>query len=259
MAALQLSVGPEPADNLGRAGALVDEAASAGAMMVALPECFVGSYGTAHFRKWAECVPRSLAEADALQLTGGAAMLCRRAAANGITAMGGVVEEEVVEGADAAASASDQTTRLYNTTVVYGPDGDLVSAYRKIHLSRVLGVTSESDVFAAGDRPGTFRAALPPKQAAAWTAASHSAGKGEGESTGAGTGEVGGGDGGGGGGGGATPRVGLLCCFDLRFSGLLRQYAPSGAHGPCDMLFAPSAFLDLTGVDHWDLLVRRVR
>ena len=159
VAALQLSVGPDPSDNLGRAGALIDEAASAGASLVGLPECFVGSYGTANFHKWAERVPRSLAEAEALQLKGGAAMLCRSAAAHRITAMGGVVEEEVEE-ADVAAPPSDQATaRLYNTTVVYGPDGDLVARYRKVHLSRVLGVTSESDVLTPGDEPVAASAA----------------------------------------------------------------------------------------------------
>jgi predicted amidohydrolase len=111
--------------------------------------------------------------------------------------------------------------------------------YRKIHLSRVLGITSESDVFSAGDSPTTFRAALPPTHAAAWAAASPPTGESDGGSR------------------GDTPHVGLLCCFDLRFSGILRQYTPSGSHGQCDVLFAPSAFLDATGVDHWDLLVRR--
>ena len=239
VAALQLSVGPDPTDNLGRAEALIDEAALAGASLVGLPECFVGSYGTANFHKWAERVPRSLAEADALQLSGGAAMLCRSAAAHRITAMGGVVEEEVEE-VDVAAPPSDQTTaRLYNTTVVYGPGGDLVARYRKIHLSRVLGITSESDVFSAGAAPTTFSAALPPTQAAAWAAASPPTCESDDGSR------------------GGTPHVGLLCCFDLRFSGILRQYTPSGSHGQCDLLFAPSAFLDATGVDHWDLLVRR--
>ena len=94
VAALQLSVGPDPTDNLGRAEALIDEAASAGASLVGLPECFVGSYGTENFHKWAERVPRSLAEATG---SGGAAMLCRSAAAHRITAMGGVVEEERYE------------------------------------------------------------------------------------------------------------------------------------------------------------------
>lgn len=239
VAALQLSVGPDPSDNLGRARALIDEAASAGASLVGLPECFVGSYGTANFHKWAERVPRNLAEADALQLTGGAAMLCRSAAAHRITAMGGVVEE-VVEEADAAAPSSGQAAaQLYNTTVVYGPDGDLVARYRKIHLSRVLGITSESDVFSAGDAPTTFHTTLPPMQAAAWAAESAPTGEGDRESR------------------GGAPHVGLLCCFDLRFSGILRQYTPLGTHGQCDVLFAPSAFLDATGVDHWDLLVRR--
>ena len=95
---------------------------------------------------------------------------------------------------------------------VYGPDG-LLASYRKIHLSRVLGVTSESDVLSAGDAPTTFE--MP----------------------------------------GLAVRVGMLCCFDLRFRDLLAQYGPAaGKDSPCGILCAPSAFLRATGTDHWDLV-----
>ena len=71
-----------------------------------------------------------------------------------------------------------------------------------MHLSRVLGITSEDDVLTAGSAPTDFV-------------------------TDDGT------------------RVGMLCCFDLRFRALLAQYASGGPNGPCDVLCAPSAFLEV--------------
>ena len=60
--------------------------------------------------------------------------------------------------------------------VAYGPAGDEVARYRKIHLSRVKvgeDSTSESDVFSAGETSETFSV--------------------------------------------GSFKVGLACCFDLRF------------------------------------------
>ena len=56
VAAAQLRVTADRADNLRRAAALVDRAAAEGARFVALPECFVGKYGVEHFPAHAEDV-----------------------------------------------------------------------------------------------------------------------------------------------------------------------------------------------------------
>jgi predicted amidohydrolase len=197
LAAIQLQVTSDPVDNLKRAAKGIAMAASEGASMVALPECFVGSYGVEHFAKWAE-VPGEF---------GGSAMMSAAARDAGIHVVGGIIEADEQEGC------------LFNTILMYGPDGGLAAKYRKVHLSRVMGITSESDVLAPGDEP----VAVTCEQL-----------------------------------GGASYRTGLACCFDLRFPALLGEYGPKGsAHGPVDVIVAPSAFLDATGRDHWELLLRR--
>lgn len=198
VAAVQLSVTPDPVDNLKRAARGVAKAAAEGASIVALPECFVGSYGVDNFAKWAEVLGEF----------GGSAMMSAAARNEGVYVVGGVIE------------ADEEAQKMFNTIAVYGPDGALAARYRKVHLSRVMGITSESDVLAPGDTPVSLTCA----DAA----------------------------------GGPSCRAGLACCFDLRFPRLLAEYGPTATeHGPVDVLIAPSAFLDATGRDHWELLARR--
>jgi nitrilase len=52
--------------------------------------------------------------------------------------------------------------------------------------------------------------------------------------------------------GGRPWRVGLSVCYDLRFPELYRALM----HPPCDLLAVPSAFTDVTGRAHWELLLR---
>jgi deaminated glutathione amidase len=47
-------------------------------------------------------------------------------------------------------------------------------------------------------------------------------------------------------------RLGLTICYDLRFPGLYRHLARSGAH----FLTVPSAFTKITGEAHWHVLMR---
>ena len=200
VAAAQLRVTLDRADNIRRAAALVDAAAREGAQLVALPEVFTGKYGVQHFSKWQEGVAPPSAN-------GGAEMMASAARRHGIAVTGGVVDRH---------AQPHGGHILYNAIPAFGPDGDLVANYRKVHLSRVLGVTSESDVFTPGWEPASFDA------------------------------------------GGDDPfLVGLVCCFDLRFPAFLAAYGPYAGGPRADVLAAPSAFLEATGVDHWDLLCRR--
>ena len=47
-------------------------------------------------------------------------------------------------------------------------------------------------------------------------------------------------------------RVGLTVCYDLRFGELYRAYALAGA----ELVTVPAAFLERTGRDHWEVLLR---
>jgi len=207
VAAVQLRVTGNRSDNLIRAAKLIDAAVAQGAQFVALPECFVGSYGVKHFAKWQESVPLQAPRAEE-GIDGGAALMANAAQKHGVTVTGGIIERE------------DSGHALFNSMPVFGPCGSLLANYRKVHLSRVLGVTSESDVLTAGDECAFFD--LP---------------------------------------GDSTHRVGMACCFDLRFAAFLGQYGPYPSSPRqverVDILCAPSAFLEATGGAHWDLLVRR--
>ena len=90
---------------------------------------------------------------------------------------------------------------------------------------RVMGITSESDVLAAGSRAVTFE--MPDTHA---TPDPHDPS--------------------------SAVSVGMACCFDLRFPVFLARYGQR-VEAPAHCICAPSAFLDLTGKDHWDLLLRR--
>lgn len=57
LALVQMHVTANKTNNLSRAGNLVREAASGGAHMVLLPECFNSPYGTQYFAEYAETIP----------------------------------------------------------------------------------------------------------------------------------------------------------------------------------------------------------
>lgn len=212
VAAVQLDVCDEPRDNLLRAREQIAKAASVGAEVVALPECFTGTYGVEHFAKWQEPLSPS-------SLQGGAEMMAEAARGHGIFVTGGVIERE-----------SGEDKRLFNSMPVFGPDGTLMCVYRKIHLSRVLGITSEGDILSAGDKCATFDVHV--KNHGVQDVAPLSLN--------------------------ASMKFGMACCFDLRFPAFLSRYATAANNRKrCDVVIAPSAFLRVTGVDHWDLLVRR--
>ena len=57
LALIQLAVGSNKAQNLTRAATKVREAASKGAQLISLPECFNSPYGTKYFPEYAENIP----------------------------------------------------------------------------------------------------------------------------------------------------------------------------------------------------------
>ena len=105
---------------------------------------------------------------------------------------------------------------LYNTTLVFGPDGAELARYRKIHLFDATTPSGqgyrESSLFGAGDALATCRIGLP----------------------------------------GAALTLGLSICYDLRFPELYVGLREAGA----DVIVVPSAFTVETGQAHWEILLR---
>ncbi len=127
VALCQLPVSPDPVVNLDRVRAALDRAAGQGAGLAVFPEATQARFGTD--------LP---SVAEPLDGPFGAG-LAAAARATGVSLVAGVFEP-----------APDG--RVYNTAVGYGPAGERVAAYRKIHLFDSLGET-ESKVVAPGSEP----------------------------------------------------------------------------------------------------------
>lgn len=202
VAVVQMVSGADVSANLRQASAMLRQAANEGAELVVLPEyfCLIGQLD---------------ADKLAIQETPGHGLLQKflgdAARDLGIWLVGGTLPL-----ATDPAGALEHSTRVFNSTLVFSPDGQRVARYDKIHLFRFKkGVESydESRVLVAGVRPVSFD--LDSRDGHNW-------------------------------------RIGLSVCYDLRFPELYRAYADAGAH----LLLVPSAFTHTTGQDHWELLLR---
>lgn len=114
LALVQLAVGANKAENLARAETFVRRAASeGGAEVVALPECFNSPYGTQYFKEYAEDL--SSGSSPSLDFVKNCAK------SNSIYLIGGSIPER-------------EGDRLYNTSIICGPDGQILGKHRKVHL-----------------------------------------------------------------------------------------------------------------------------
>jgi len=130
-AIVQLCANDDLPGNLDRAREGIAEAAARGAQLVALPENF------AFMRREGSAFPCPQGPGGEL-----IAFLSAAAAEHGIWLLGGSFPESI-----------EGDTRVYNTSLVLGPDGKEVARYRKIHLFDVdLGTSAyrESRRFAPG-------------------------------------------------------------------------------------------------------------
>ncbi|KAM7294881.1 omega-amidase NIT2-like [Ixodes scapularis] len=136
LALLQLAVNSNKAENLEKASRKIREAASKGAKMVVLPECFGFPTGSPNFAKYAETIPGESSK-----------MMSRSAKENQVYLIGGVMSES-------------DNNKIYSTCLVYGPDGSMLAKYRKIHLFSfcINGKIkfNEKDFIAPGNRLTTF-------------------------------------------------------------------------------------------------------
>jgi len=128
----------DKAANIETALRLIDEAAGAGARLVALPEVWAYLGPQEGNRDSAESIPGPLSD-----------LLADRARRHGIYLHCGSYYE-----------IRDSDPRLFNTAVVINPDGDIVAKYSKIHMFDVVldGVASfqESATVSPGDEIVTF-------------------------------------------------------------------------------------------------------
>jgi nitrilase len=198
--AIQAECGASKAGNIATMRRLIEAASRPGAL-VSLPEMW-SCLGADRATK--------LAESEVLPCPGDAGepasayrFLCETARALGITLHGGSIGERVGD-------------TLFNTTLVFGPDGRERARYRKIHLFDVTTPTGqgyrESSLFGAGDEVVTCHIGAP--------------------------------------GGGIT--LGLTICYDLRFPELFLALRRAGA----EAIMVPAAFTAETGRDHWEVLLR---
>lgn len=162
----QMSVADDKEKNLRHAAELIDEAVRVGARVICLPEIWNSPYDIKLFG--------ARAEPDGGPST---ALMSGLAGIHGIYLIGGSIPES----ADG---------RIYNTSYVFGPSGEMIAKHRKAHLFDVdieRGVRfKESEVFSPGEGITVFDT------------------------------EFG--------------RMGLAVCFDLRFPGMFKEMAGAGAH-----------------------------
>lgn len=111
-AAIQMSAGREKAANLERAERLIRLAAARGAQLVVLPEVF-----NWRGKRTEEAVEVETLEGPTLSL------MARIAAELKLHLVAGSITEQV----------GDQS-KSYNTSALFGPDGERIAVYRKIHL-----------------------------------------------------------------------------------------------------------------------------
>ena len=196
VAVLQMVSTGTLSENLRQARSLLEQAAQEGAELAVLPEyfCLIGHHDV-----------DKLAIQEAFGSGPIQDFLADAAQSLGLWVVGGTLP--------LSASTPD---RVYNSSLVFDPQGKCVARYDKIHLFRFdNGAESydESRVLDHGSQPTRF--ALPSKDGHLW-------------------------------------QVGLSVCYDLRFPELYRGYAREGA----DLLLVPSAFTHTTGQTHWEVLLR---
>ncbi|MEJ7138850.1 carbon-nitrogen hydrolase family protein [Amphibiibacter pelophylacis] len=197
VAAIQMISGQDVARNLRQAQEGLERAAAEGARLALLPEyfCLMGRQDTDKL---------AIAEDDGngpLQ-----DFLAAQAQRLDLWLVGGTLPLR-----------APQAGRVYNSALVYAPDGSRAARYDKMHLfayDNGRESYDEARVLTPGQQPCTFDCSDRD---------------------------------------GGTWRVGLAICYDLRFPELFRQMMTPQA---CDLLCVNAAFTATTGRAHWDVLLR---
>jgi predicted amidohydrolase len=196
VAAIQMVSAITREANLASARALLAEAAEGGAELAVLPEyfCMMGARDT-----------DKLGQREAVGSGPVQGFLSDAAREFGLWIVGGTLPLD-----------TGDDHHVYNSSLVFAPDGACVARYDKIHLFFFDNGRERYDerrVIAPGSQPVTFD--LPSRDGHLW-------------------------------------RVGMSVCYDLRFPELYRALAGEGA----ELLLVPSAFTHTTGAAHWEVLLR---
>jgi deaminated glutathione amidase len=200
VAAIQMTSGPDVTANLEQARGLLEDAAARGAGLAALPENFP-------FMGLRDADKRAVGETEGSgpiqDFLASTALRLR------MTIIGGTVPLRAgTDGRVAAAS------------LVYGPDGERIGRYDKIHLFDV-DIPGGAGVESGGS--GRYRESAHVAPGSGAVVVDTPAGK-----------------------------LGLSVCYDVRFPELYRSLSASGAQ----ILSIPSAFTSPTGRAHWETLLR---
>ncbi|KAF9387043.1 hypothetical protein CPB97_003040, partial [Podila verticillata] len=113
LALVQLHVTADKDANLANARNHVLEAASKGANLIVLPECFNSPYGTSFFPEYAE----SISDGPSVKA---------------LSAMAKDAKAYLIGGSIPERDPKDN--KVYNTCTIYNPQGEHIATHRKIHL-----------------------------------------------------------------------------------------------------------------------------
>jgi omega-amidase len=120
IALCQIAVGDNKEKNIATATTAIAKAVANGAKVVSLPECWNSPYATTSFPQYAEEIPSKkdlLSEKDHPSTFA----LSQLAKQHQIYLVGGSIPEK-------------DNGKVYNTSVVFSPEGEIVGKHRKVHL-----------------------------------------------------------------------------------------------------------------------------
>jgi len=205
LALCQILVGKDKTQNLRHASEYISKAVQKGAHIVVLPEIFNSPYSNASFPIYCEPIPRNKKEIDPNKMPS-SYMLSQAALKHSIYLIGGKIPEIDYY----------QNNKLFNTSLIFNTQGEIIAKYRKMHLFDINIPNKirfmESEILSSGNDIICFECNINNNNI----------------------------------------KIGMGICYDLRFPELADIYRQE----QCHMIIYPGAFNTTTGPLHWELLLR---